>query len=460
MTRENKMGTMPVGKLLFTMSMPMIVAMLVQALYNVVDTYFVSKISIDAVTALSNAYPIQNLMIGVASGMAVGVNALLSKSLGEKKHDRANKIAANGVWLALIGYAIFLIFGLFFSEIYMNAMTDKSEVAQMGATYLSICTVLSFGIFGEILFERLMQSTGKTIYTMFTQGIGAILNIVLDPILIEGWGPLPAMGVKGAAYATVIGQIVAMLIAVVLNQLYNKDIAIHKSLKNPDFHLWGKIMGIGFPSIIMVAIGSFMTMSMNQILKSIDSTEVSVAVFGIYFKLQSFVFMPIFGLNNGFIPIVAFNYGAQNRKRMIKVIRCAIMAAFCVMVIGLIVFQIIPDKLLMIFKPENTDGNDLLKLGIPALRTISICFPAAAVSIILGSVFQALGRSINSMFVSIARQLVVLVPVAFLLSLTSKVTAVWWAFPIAEIASLGMSVLLFYLLYKKMIRHIPEGANA
>lgn len=459
MTKENKMGTMPVGKLLFTMSIPMIVAMLVQALYNVVDTYFVSKISIDAVTALSNAFPVQNLMIGVASGTAVGVNALLSKALGEKNHKQADKIAANGVWLALIGYAIFLVFGLFFTNIYMNAMTDRAEVAQMGADYLWICSVFSFGIFGEILFERLMQSTGKTIYTMFTQGIGAIINIILDPILIEGLGPIPAMGVKGAAYATVIGQIAAMLIAIVLNQLFNKEINLQKSLLNPNVRVWAKIMGIGLPSIVMVAIGSFMTVSMNQILKSIDVTEVSVAVFGIYYKLQSFVFMPIFGLNNGFIPIVAFNYGAQNRKRMIKVIRCAVLTAFCIMVIGLVVFQIMPDKLLMIFKPENTDSSLLESMGVPALRTISICFPAAAVCIIFSSVFQALGKSINSMLVSIARQLLVLVPVAFLLSLTGKVATVWWAFPIAEVASLVASLLLFILLYRKIIRNIPEGAD-
>lgn len=448
---------MPVGKLLFTMSIPMIVSMLVQALYNVVDTYFVSKISLDAVTALSNAFPIQNLMIGMATGTGVGVNALLSKSLGEKNHERVNKVAANGIWLAMIGYAIFLVFGLFFTGIYMNAMTDKEEIARMGADYLAICSVFSFGIFGEILFERLMQATGKTIFTMFTQGTGAIINIVLDPLLIQGYGPIPAMGIKGAAYATVIGQIVAFLIAVVLNQLFNKDISVQKSIFKPDFRLCAKIMGIGFPSIVMVAIGSLMTVSMNQILKSIDATEISVAVFGIYFKLQSFVFMPVFGLNNGFIPIVAFNYGAQNRKRMIKVIRCAIGAAFCIMVIGLIVFQIIPDKLLMIFKPENTSGDDLLSFGVPALRTISICFPVAAVCIIFSSVFQALGKSINSMLVSIARQLLVLIPVAFLLSLTGNVTTVWWAFPIAEIASLVASVFLFIKLYKKTIQPIPEG---
>lgn len=457
--KENKMGTMPIGKLLLTMSLPMIVSMLVQALYNVVDTYFVSQISIDAVTALSNAFPVQNLIIGFATGSAVGMNALLSKSLGEKNHKLANKVAANGTWLAIAGYAIFLIFGLFFTKIYMNAMTEKEVVAKMGADYLAICCVFSFGIFGEILFERLMQSTGRTVFTMITQGVGAIINIILDPIMIKGWGFIPAMGIKGAAWATVIGQIVAFLIAVILNQCYNKEIALQKSFRKPDFRMCGKIMGIGFPSIIMVAIGSLMTVSMNQILKNIDVTEISVAVFGIYFKLQSFIFMPIFGLNNGFIPIVAFNYGAQNRKRMIKVIRYAVITAVCIMTLGFLVFQLIPDKLLLIFKPEDGDITKLLDFGVPALRIISMCFPVAAVCIIMGSVFQALGKSINSMMVSIARQLLVLIPVAFMLSLSGTVTAVWWAFPIAEVASLAASVILFILLYNKLIKPIPEGAD-
>ncbi len=457
--KENKMGTMPVGKLLLTMSLPMVVSMLVQALYNVVDTYFVAQISIDAVTALSNAFPVQNLMIGVATGCAVGMNALLSKSLGEKNHGLANRVAANGAWLSIVGFALFFIFGLFFTELYMNAMTDKESVARMGADYLAICTVFSFGIFGEILFERLMQSTGRTVFTMFTQGIGAIINIVLDPILIKGWGPISAMGVKGAAWATVIGQIAAFLLAALLNQLYNKEIELHKAFRKPDFRMWGKIMSIGFPSIIMMAIGSIMTVSMNQILKSIDVTEISVAVFGIYFKLQSFVFMPVFGLNNGFIPIVAFNYGAQNRRRMMKTVRYAVTAAFVIMVAGLAVFQIFPDKLLLLFKPDNMDGDLLNRFGIPALRTISICFPFAAVCIIMGSVFQALGKSINSMLVSIARQLLVLIPVAFLLSLSGTVENVWWAFPIAEMASLTASVLLFVRLYRKVIKPIPEGAD-
>ncbi len=457
--KENKMGTMPVGKLLINMSLPMIIAMLVQALYNVVDTYFVAQISIDAVTALSNAFPVQNLMIGVATGTGVGVNALLSKALGEKNDKRANIIAANGVVLALVGYIIFLIFGLFFTQLYMNQMTDKAEIAQMGADYLWICSVFSFGVFGEIMFERLMQATGRTIYTLFTQGIGAIVNIILDPILIKGMGSIPAMGVKGAAYATVIGQIVAMLIAVVLNQLFNKEIKLEKEILHPNLRICGKIYAIGIPSIIMMAIGSVMTVSMNQILKSIDSTEVSVAVFGIYFKLQSFVFMPIFGMNNGLIPIIAYNYGAQNRKRMIKAIRYAVTIALCVMTIGMLVFQLMPDKLLMIFQPENTDSALLQSFGVPALRTISICFPLAAICIIVGSIFQALGKAVNSMLVSIARQLIVLIPAAYLLSLTQKVALVWWSFPIAELMSLAVSVVLFIILYQRVIKKIPEGAS-
>ena len=341
----------------------------------------------------------------------------------------------------------------------MNAMTEKDAVVQMGVDYLSICCVFSFGIFGEILFERLMQSTGRTVFTMFTQGTGAIVNIILDPILIKGWGAIPAMGVKGAAWATVIGQIVAFLVAVVLNQLYNKEIALQKSFRKPDFRIWGKIMGIGFPSIIMMAIGSLMTVSLNQILKGIDSTEISVAVFGIYFKLQSFVFMPVFGLNNGFIPILAYNFGAQNRRRMVKVIRCAMITAFCIMTCGMVVFQIFPQQLLSLFKPEYMSSTELFDFGIPALRTISYCFPIAAVCIIMGSVFQALGKSINSMLVSMARQLFVLIPAAYLLSLSGVVASVWWAFPIAEAASLTVSAILFIYFYRNMIRPIPEGAN-
>lgn len=452
---------MPVGKLLLNMSLPMVIAMLVQALYNVVDTYFVSKLGINAVTAVSASFAVQNLMIGVATGTGVGVNALLSKSLGEKKYDRANKIAANGIVLAGVGFAIFLIFGLFFTKGYFSIMSNISEVQEMGFDYLSVVCIFSFGIFGEIIFERLMQATGKTLYTMFTQGLGAILNIILDPIFIFGVGPIEGMGVKGAAVATVIGQIAAFVLGIILNHFFNKEIRLKAPLFKPDFRLCRKIYGIGIPSIIMVAIGSIMNFFMNQILKGIDPTEVAIAVFGIYFKLQSFVFMPVFGMNNGLIPIMAFNYGAQNRARMMKVFKYAIGAAFCIMTTGLLIMQIFPEPLLMMFSSDQAvDSEALLKFGIPALKIISLCFPSAAIGIIIGSVFQSLGRSIFSMLISICRQLVLLIPAAALLALFGKVELVWWSFPIAEIGSLIVSLLLFLYTYKKIIRHIPEGANA
>lgn len=457
--QENKMGTMPIGKLLLNMSLPMVAAMLVQALYNVIDTYFVSKLGINAVTAVSASFAVQNLMIGVATGTGVGVNALLSKALGEKKYDNANKVAANGILLAGLGAVIFLLFGLFFSKGYFSIMSDIDEVSQMGTNYLSVVCIFSFGVFGEIIFERLMQATGKTLYTMFTQGLGAILNIILDPILIFGWGPIAPMGVKGAAVATVIGQIAAFVLGVILNHIFNKDISLKAKLFRPNFRICSKIYAIGIPSILMVAIGSIMNFLMNQILKSIDPTEIAIAVFGIYFKLQSFVFMPVFGMNNGLIPIMAFNYGAQNRLRMTKAFKYAIAAAFCIMVTGLLIMQIFPEPLLLMFSSgEEVNSGNLLKFGVPALRIISLCFPAAAIGIIVGSVFQALGKSIFSMFVSICRQLLLLIPSAALLSLLGQVELVWWAFPIAEVGSVVVSLLMFRYTYKTIILTIPEGA--
>lgn len=454
------MGTMPVGKLLLNMSLPMVAAMLVQALYNVVDTYFVSKLGINAITAVSASFAVQNLMIGVATGTGVGVNALLSKALGEKRYDRANKIAANGILLAGLGFILFFLFGIFFSKGYFSIMSNITEVAHMGTEYLFVVTVFSFGIFGEIMFERLMQATGKTLYTMFTQGLGAILNIILDPILIFGLGPIAPMGVKGAAVATVIGQIAAFLLGIIFNHIFNKDIRLKASLFLPDFRICQKIYAIGIPSILMVAIGSIMNFLMNQILKGIDPTEVAIAVFGIYFKLQSFVFMPVFGMNNGLIPIMAFNYGAQNRLRMMQAFKYAIAAAFCIMVTGLLIMQIFPEPLLLLFSSgEEVSSDSLLKFGIPALRIISLCFPAAAIGIITGSVFQALGKAVFSMVISICRQLLLLIPAALLLSLLGKVELVWWAFPIAELGSVIISLLIFRYTYKTIIQTIPEGVT-
>lgn len=448
--KENKMGVMPMGRLILSMSVPMILSMLVQALYNIVDSVFVARYSQDALAALSYSFPAQNLMIGTATGTGVGVNALLSKSLGEKNFDKANKTAANGILLAMFGSVLFFLFGLFFAEPFITFQTKTPSIIAEGRTYLSIVTMLSFGIFGEIMFERLMQSTGKTIYTMFTQGIGAIINIILDPIMIFGLLGCPQMGVAGAAYATVIGQIVAFVLGIVFNHKYNPEARLYAKNFKPDFGIIGRIYAVGIPSIIMVGIGSVMTTAMNKILNGFS--DVAASVFGVYFKLQSFAFMPVFGLNNGVIPVIAYNYGAQKRKRMLHAVRLGCIIATCFMVIGLLLMQCIPAELFALFDA----GEDMLAIGVPALRTISISFVFAGVCIALSSVFQALGKGIYSMCISFARQLVVLVPAAYLLSLSGNVNAVWWSYPIAEIASIAVSLLLFRHVYKTIIAKIPE----
>ena len=448
--KENKMGVMPMGRLILSMSVPMILSMLVQALYNVVDSVFVARYSQDALAALSYAFPAQQLMIGVATGTGVGVNSLLSKSLGEKNYEKANKTAANGVLLAMLGFVLFFVFGTFFAEPFIAFQTKTPAVVEAGRQYLSIVTMLSFGIFGEIIFERLMQSTGKTIYTMITQGIGAIVNIILDPIMIFGLLGCPQMGIAGAAYATVIGQIVAFLLAILLNHRYNPEVRLYAKNFKPDFGIIGRIYAVGIPSIIMVGIGSVMTTAMNKILNGFS--DVAASVYGVYFKLQSFAFMPVFGLNNGVIPVIAYNYGAQKRKRMLHAVRLSCIIATCFMGIGLLLMQCIPAELFALFDA----GEDMLAIGVPALRIISISFVFAGVCIALSSVFQALGKGIYSMCISFARQLVVLVPAAYLLSLSGNVNAIWWSYPIAEIASIAVSLLLFRHVYKTIIAKIPE----
>ena len=439
------MGYMPIFKLVVNMSLPMIISMLVQALYNVVDSMFVSRVSENALTAVSLAFPAQNLMIGVATGTAVGVNALLSKSLGEKKYKRANQIAENGIFLSFIGFLIFLIFGLFGTEVFFRTQTDIEDIISSGVDYLRVCSCFSFGIFGQIIFERLMQSTGRTFYTMITQGVGAIINIVLDPIFIFGYFGLPAMGAKGAAIATVIGQIIAFIIAAILNKKKNTDIDLKLKEFRPNLKIIGRIYSIGIPSIIMVAVGSIMTFSINKIV--IAFTETAAAVFGVYFKLQSFVFMPLFGMNNGVIPIISFNYGARNKQRVMKTIGVAILFALFFMAIGLAAMQILPKELLSIFNASD----QMIKIGVPALKTISISYIFAGFSVVLISVFQAFGKGLFSMSISIARQLVVLVPCAYLLSKTGELDNVWWAFPIAEVMSVLVAGAFFIYLYKKVI---------
>ena len=447
--QENKMGTMPVNKLLITMALPMMISMLVQALYNIVDSIFVAQISENALTAVSLAFPVQNLMIAVATGTGVGVNALTAKSLGEKNFENANKYASNGVFLAFVSYALFLIVGIFFSRVFFEAQTDVKEIVEYGVNYLTICCVMSFGVFGQVIYERLMQATGKTVCSMLTQGLGAIVNIVLDPILIFGLLGLPKMGVAGAALATVIGQIAAMFFGMYLNKKKNTEITVNLKKYKPDFSYIKRIYSIGVPSIIMASIGSVMTFAMNKIL--ITFTETAATVFGVYFKLQSFIFMPVFGLNNGLVPIFSYNYGAQNRTRMLKALKFAVIYATGFMLVGIFLMQVFPEFLLGFFNPSET----MLRIGVPALRGISLSFIFAGACITIGSAFQALNHGFMSMFVSIGRQLVVLIPVAYLLSLTGNIDLVWLSFPIAELASTALTIIFFIKLYNSIIKHIP-----
>ena len=446
--QENKMGVMPINKLIISMSLPIMISMLVQALYNIIDSIFVAMINENALTAVSMAFPIQNLMIAVGAGTAVGVNALLARSLGEKDYDKVNKIAENAVFLILLSYLAFLLIGIFGAEAFFRSQTDIEEIVVYGKQYLSVCCFFSFGIFTQIMFERILQATGKTIYTMFTQGIGAIINIILDPILIFGLFGFPKMGVTGAAVATVVGQIIAGALGILFNQTKNHEVKIQLKGFRPDGAIIGQIYTIGVPSIIMQAIGSVMNYGMNRILISFTST--ATAVFGVYFKLQSFIFMPVFGLNNGVIPIMAYNYGAGNKERVTKTLKHSIAYAVCIMIVGFIIFQVIPAPLLKMFSASDT----MLTIGIPALRIISISFILAAICIACGSCFQALGKATYSMVVSIARQLVVLLPVAFALAQLGNVDLVWWAFPIAELMSLTMTMIFMRKLNKDIISQI------
>lgn len=448
---ENKMGVMPVNRLLITMALPMMISMLVQALYNIVDSMFVSMISENALTAVSLAFPVQNLMIAIATGTGVGINALLSKSLGEKNFTEANRAANNGVFLAVLSSLAFVIFGLFFTHFFFETQTNIGEIVDYGTQYLAICSVVSFGIFGQITFERLLQATGKTLLTMCTQTTGAIINLILDPIMIFGLFGFPKMGVAGAAAATVIGQVVAMLFACILNLRKNHELTLKLRGFRPNGGTIRRIYAVGVPSIIMASITSVMTFGMNKILLAFTST--ATAVFGVYFKLQSFIFMPVMGLNNGMVPIIAYNYGAQKKDRLVKTIKLSMLYAVGLMILGFLVFQLFPGALLSIFNASP----DMLAIGTVALRIISLSFLFAGFCIISLSVFQALGNAVLSLIVSVARQLVVLLPAAYLLSLTGNLDAIWWSFPIAEIASVLFSAAFLRRIYHQKILPISDA---
>ena len=453
-TKENKMGYMPVNKLLLTMSVPIMISMIVQALYNIVDSIYVAQLSENALSAVSLAFPVQNLMIAVATGTGVGVSAILSRALGAGDKERANRAAGNSMLLIVFSWVVIAVVGMLISRPIIAGQIKggegAAEIVEMGTTYLKIVTVASLGVFGEIAFERLLQSTGKTVLSMIVQLIGAITNIILDPILIFGRYGFPELGVAGAAWATVTGQVVAMIIAVILHFALNKDLRVKLRHFIPDFKIIGKIYVIGIPSILMVAIGSVMNFLLNKILSGLNIT--AVAVFGAYFKMQSFVFMPVFGLNNGMVPILAYNYGALQMERIKKTIRLSMIYAVCIMLLGFAAFQLFPDTLLGFFEATG----DMYEIGIVALRILCFSFITAGMSVVCSSVYQAFGKSIYSFIVSFARQLVLLIPIAFLLSLTGKINLVWLAFPVSE----ALCWVLCMIFLKRILKTVKKTIDS
>lgn len=462
--KENKMGYMPENKLLLSMSIPMMLSMLIQALYNIVDGLFVAGISPEQfeLTAVNLAFSAQNLMIAVSVGTGVGINALISRNLGIGNKEKANKIAGQGMFLAIVSYLLFAIFGTLLARPYFELMTTdiavengRAQIIEMGVSYLRICFIASCGLFCQVVHEKYMQATGKTTLSMATQTVGAIINIVFDPIFIYGWFGLPAMGIAGAALATVGGQLVSGITGVILNIKKNKEVVLKAENIKPDAKIIGEIFKIGLPSILMNSIGSFMTAVFNKIIMPLS--EHAVNIFGIYFKLQSFIFMPVFGFNNGMISIVSYNYGARKKKRMIRTIKLGLVYAVSFMVFGFALFQIFPDVFLSMFSLSDEAIN---AVGVPALRIISISFIFAGFSIICSAVFQAFGYSLFSMFISIGRQLVTLLPVAYLLSLTGNINNVWWAYPIAEFVCVILSVIFYIYVYKRNIATISDNVAA
>lgn len=444
--QENKMGVMPVGKLLVNMALPMIISMLVQALYNIVDSVYVSQVSESAVTALSLAFPVQNMQIGFAVGVGVGVNALLSQSLGRKDQESVNWAAGQGVFLALVATALFMLFGFFGVRPYYTMQSTVAETVEGGIAYTSICCIFTVGIFIQVLCERLLQATGRAMQTMILQGTGAVINIILDPVFIHGWWGMPRMGVAGAAVATVIGQCTGAVLGIYLNLRHNPEVQLHVKFMKPNWKVIAPILEVGIPSVVMNGIGSVMNFGMNQILQGFN--EVATGVFGIYYKLQSLFFMPLFGINNATISILAYNYGARKPKRIVHTLKLATAVAVCIMLVGLAVFQLFPQALLGIFNPTE----EFLAIGVKALRILCLPFPVAAICISLGASFQALGKGSYSTVVSLCRQLIVLLPAAYLLSLTGSVDNVWWSFPIAEVMSALVTGLLFAKLYRQKVK--------
>ncbi len=448
--KENRMGVMPVGKLLFAMSTPMVISFLVQSLYNIVDSIFVARYSPDALAAVSLAYPIQILMIAVSVGTGVGVNALLSRSLGEGKKKKAKLTADNAILLGILASIMFALFGVLCTKLFFDSQTKSESIRQLGYSYLSVVTIFSFGLMLEVTFERILQSTGKTVFNMITQSVGAIINIILDPILIFGFFGAPKLGIAGAAIATVAGQIIAMILSFIFNMKYNEDVDIRfgTHIFIPDFGIIKQIYKVGIPSIAMQAMSTLMILGLNKIL--VTYSDMAVNVLGIYYKLQSFVFMPIFGLNNGMTPIVAFNYGAKNKDRIVKVLKYSFIASIVIMVIGTAIFWLFPKELMMLFNPNE----EMMKLGIPALRICSLCFILAAFDVMAIATFQSLGNGMYALYASFLRQLVLILPFAYALSKISGLGAVWYSIPLAELGCAFFDIYLMKKIYKQRVANL------
>ena len=443
--QENKMGVLPVGKLLAGMAVPMMISMLVQALYNIVDSVFVSRLSENAFNAVGLAFPLQSLMIAVGAGTAVGINALLSRSLGEKKQEMADRAAGAGIFLLPIcSYLVFAFIGLFLSRPFFVAQAKAvPEIVEYGVQYTRICLGLSVGIFSQFCFERLLQSTGRTSLAMCTQLLGAIINIVMDPILIFGLCGAPRMGVAGAAVATVVGQIVAAIVGLIVNIKCNHDIHIHRKNIRWDPIVAKEIYRVGIPSIIMQSISSVMTFGMNKILIAFSST--AAAVFGVYFKLQSFVFMPVFGMNNGIVPIISYNYGAKKKKRILGTIKLAVLFAVCIMAAGTILFQCFPRQLLSLFSASE----HMMSMGVPALRIISIGFVISAVSTTASGALEGLGKGAESLVIALCRYVVFIMPLAALLCNWLGADGAWHAFWLTEV----LAAVVSGIVYRRAVAH-------
>lgn len=452
--RSKMLGSMKMTSLVPKVSVPIMISMLVQALYNVVDSMFVAKYDPDALTAVSLAYPIQVLMIAVSTGLGVGINSLISRRLGEKRVEDARDAAKNGFFLLMLGYLLFLIFGLFFDGLFFRMSTKDETLRALGETYTGIVTIFSFGLFFSIGFERLVQATGNTMLSMIMQLVGAITNIILDPIMIFGYCGCPKMGIAGAAIATVAGQMFSMVLGFILNQTKNPELKLSFRRFRPKGETMKNILTVGFPSIIMQSISSVMSLLFNLILMPFGNAAVSVL--GVYFKLQSFVFMPVFGLSNGLVAIVGYNYGARLKKRVYESVKVALVYAIAIMAAGMVLFMAIPNVLMGLF--DKTADGSIRAIGAPALRIISTHFILAAIGITLSTVFQAIGKGFYSLIMSLCRQLIVLIPVAWLLSRAGLETT-WWSFPIAEVVSLTICLLLYRKVDREILSRLDEPAE-